>query len=148
MHGFWALMSRRWLNTDFLVHRSVLRDGHVRKCWSIPTLRGVAGVIPRVVFGGRRDSGDDPGSDPFECSSDLELESEKHNAQVMRLIIALGTMVRDAVPSSRQLQSSRASLVTTSLSDYIPESRRSNSEHQDMFVRQRSMSVLNRHLPQ
>ena len=41
-------------------------------------------------FRGRRESGDDPGSEPFGCPSNLELDSEAHSAQVMSLIIALG----------------------------------------------------------
>ena len=45
------------------------------------------GDSPCCAFGGRRECGDDPGSDPLGCSSDLD---ESHNSQVMRLITVLG----------------------------------------------------------
>ena len=62
------------------------------------------------AFGGRGGYGDDPGSPTSRSSSDLS--EDEHNAQVMRLIIALGraAMVRDAVPLSKLWLASRASL--------------------------------------
>jgi hypothetical protein len=41
------------------------------------------------AFGGRGGFGDDPGSSTSRCPSDLS--DEEHNAQVMRLIAALGS---------------------------------------------------------
>ena len=46
---------------------------------------------PCCDFGGRRECGDDPGSDPPGRSSDLELDDELHNSHVMRLITVLGS---------------------------------------------------------
>ena len=49
------------------------------------------GDSPCCSCGGRKDSGDDPRSDPLGRLSDLSLDDELHNVQVMRLIIALGS---------------------------------------------------------
>ena len=98
--------------------------------------RSCRGDSPCCAFGGRRDSGDDPGSVPPGRSSDLGLDEELHNAQVIRLTFFWGAMVRDAVPSFKQLRSNKASLVRMISSSCTQESRASSSKRRDISVRQ------------